>query len=60
MYEEAFGLSTAGRIDNIENLKNDQVYIFQGLLDSIVPWGKFKLKKLILPNFYLILYQNRD
>ena len=44
MYEGTLGLSSAGKIDNIDNLKNDQVYIFQGLLDSIVPWGQFKLE----------------
>jgi len=47
IYEETLGLADAGRIDPVENIRDDQVYIFHGTLDSIVPWelgqriGKF-------------------
>ena len=53
MYEETLLLSTAGLIDNIENLENDDVYIFQGLLDTIVPWSKNILIQMALIYFVL-------
>ena len=39
MYEETLQLSSAGLIDDVEHLDKDEVYIFQGLLDTIVPWS---------------------
>ena len=33
-------LADQGLIDPVENLKYDQVFIFQGLIDTVVPWGK--------------------
>ena len=41
-------LASQGLIDPVENISNDNIYIFHGLADSIVPWeqaGKIK-------NFY--------
>ena len=29
-----------GLIDSLENLKDDNIYIFQGLVDTITPWCK--------------------
>ena len=59
MYEGTLGLSSAGKIDNIDNLKNDQVYIFQGLLDSVVPWGIVKLESnhRIVSNLYFLVLE---
>jgi len=37
IYQETLGLADAGRIDPVENMRADQVYIFHGTLDSIVP-----------------------
>ena len=33
-------LALAGLIDPVDNLKNDNVYIFQGKIDSVVPASK--------------------
>ena len=33
-------LADQGLIDPVENLKYDQVFIFQGLIDTVVPWSK--------------------
>ena len=38
--DATFILSESGQIDPIENLKDDKVFIFQGKVDSIVPWCK--------------------
>merc|ERR1712215_486750 len=35
---ETLILAEQGLIDSIENLVNDKIFIFQGLLDTIVPW----------------------
>ena len=29
-----------GLIDSLENLRDDNIYIFQGLVDTITPWCK--------------------
>ena len=39
-YEEVDKLAQAGLIDPVENLKNANVYIFHGKLDSVVPVGR--------------------
>ena len=33
-------LAAEGVIDPVDNIKHDNVYIFQGLLDTITPWGE--------------------
>ena len=39
-YDEVDGLAQAGLIDPVENMRNDNVYIFHGKADSIVPFGE--------------------
>ena len=39
LYQETLALAGAGLIDPVENMKEDQVYIFTGTLDSVVPPG---------------------
>ena len=34
-----------GLIDSLENMSEDNIYIFQGLVDTITPWCKFLLFK---------------
>ena len=31
-------LANDGLIDSLENLRDDNIYIFQGLVDTITPW----------------------
>ena len=31
-------LADNGLIDGVENLRDDNIYIFQGLVDTITPW----------------------
>ena len=33
-------LAAEGVIDPVDSIKHDNVYIFQGLLDTITPWGE--------------------
>ena len=33
-------LAAEGVIDPVDNIKHENVYIFQGLLDTITPWGE--------------------
>ena len=40
IYEETLQLADAGLIDSLENMNIDNVYIFQGTLDSITYLGK--------------------
>jgi len=37
LYQETLALAEAGLIDPVENMREDQVYIFTGTLDSVVP-----------------------
>ena len=39
IYEDTLILEAAGLIDPVENMENDNIFIFQGILDTIVPWG---------------------
>ena len=39
IYQETLALAEAGLIDPVENMREDQVYIFTGTLDSVVPPG---------------------
>ena len=39
LYQETLTLAEAGLIDPVENMSEDQVYIFTGTLDSVVPPG---------------------
>ena len=34
-----------GLIDSLENLRDDNIYIFQGLVDTITPWCKSRLEE---------------
>merc|ERR550517_1248374 len=47
-YAEVDNLALAGLIDPVDNLKNDNVYIFQGKIDSVVP----AIEAGILEDFY--------
>ena len=38
--EMAQSLASNGLIDSLENMRDDNIYIFQGLVDSITPWCK--------------------
>ena len=38
--DQTLALADQGLIDPVDNLKYDQVFIFQGLIDTIVPWGR--------------------
>ena len=40
IYDATNELADAGLIDSVENLNDDKVYIFQGTLDSITPFGE--------------------
>ena len=39
IYEETLILEAAGLIDPVENMEKDKIFIFQGILDTIVPLG---------------------
>ena len=39
--EQTRYLESQGLIDSLDNIKNDNIYLFHGLLDSIVPWGLY-------------------
>ena len=32
-----------GLIDDLENMREDNIYIFQGLVDTITPWCEYLL-----------------
>ena len=38
-----------GLIDSLENLRDDNIYIFQGLVDTITPWCKSRLEEQYSP-----------
>ena len=38
-----------GLIDSLENIRADNIYIFQGLVDTITPWCKFHLEEQSSP-----------
>ena len=38
--EMAQSLASNGLIDSLENMRDDNIYIFQGLVDTITPWCK--------------------
>ena len=38
-------MASEGLIDDLENMREDNIYIFQGLVDTITPWCKFLLAK---------------
>ena len=40
--------ATEGLIDGLENIESDNIYIFQGLLDSITPWCEYSILRNIL------------
>ena len=48
-------LASQGLIDPVENISNDNIYIFHGQADSVVPWGELK----IFRSFKNISLQNR-
>ena len=33
-------MASDGLIDSLENMREDNIYIFQGLVDTITPWCK--------------------
>ena len=40
-------LADNGLIDGVENLRDDNIYIFQGLVDTITPWCESLLSSLL-------------
>ena len=44
IYDATNELADAGLIDSVENMNNDKLYIFQGILDSITPFGEKSCK----------------
>ena len=42
IYLETMRLAEEGLIDPVENMREDSVLIFHGLLDSVVPWGQIE------------------
>ena len=36
--ENAHTLADLGLIDSLENMERDNIYIYQGLVDTITPW----------------------
>ena len=41
-HEETLILEAAGLIDPVKNMENDNIFIFQGILDAIAVWGMSK------------------
>lgn len=56
--QTAVNAATNGLIDNVNNLVNNRVYIYSGLLDTIVPQSAVKVTeqfyRTFIPNDYLI------
>ena len=52
--EETLLLAAEGLIDNPDNIRHESIYIFQGLLDTIVPWGKslFRKSQILISNIF--------
>ena len=42
IYLETMRLAEEGLIDPVENMREDSVLIFHGLLDSVVSWGQIE------------------
>ncbi len=38
-------MESEGLIDSLENMRDDNIYIFQGLVDTITPWCKYLLEE---------------
>ena len=36
-------MASEGLIDDLENMRDDNIYIFQGLVDTITPWCEYLL-----------------
>ena len=36
-------MASEGLIDDLENMREDNIYIFQGLVDTITPWCEYLL-----------------
>ena len=47
LHQKTLALADAGLIDPVENMRGDQVYIFTGTLDSVVPPG-IKLQFILI------------
>ena len=44
LWEQIQSLAASGQIDPIDNMLDDNVYIFQGTLDSVVPFCESSIK----------------
>jgi len=51
LQEDTLLLADSGFIDPVENLKDDKIFIFQGINDTITPWGQGKRIKEFYQNF---------
>ena len=40
---ETINLGESGAIDPLENLLEDKIFIYQGLVDTIVPWSMYDI-----------------
>ena len=36
---KTLALAEQGLIDPVNNMEQDNIFIFQGLIDTVVPWG---------------------
>ena len=48
LWEQIQSLAASGQIDPIDNMLDHNVYIFQGTLDSVVPFCKLLITDQIL------------
>ena len=48
LWEQIQSLAASGQIDPIDNMLDDNVYIFQGTLDSVVPFCELSIKTKFL------------
>ena len=49
---EALYLAHEGAIDPLENILGDKIFIYQGLLDTVVPWGKYVASSIITQAYF--------
>ena len=62
LQDDTLQLAEAGLIDSVEYIQDDKIFIFQGILDTIVPLGMYiyLLIQVILLVTILISSGNKD